>query len=509
MSYPDEPNLIIPMASTVNERGVAGYTHSVTNSEDQRKLNCFYELSKNQMTGKGTLTLTKRPGVTIDANTYGTSAQAAYLAINAPGNAASYPAVFYTVTAGADIKVSTSAFTRLILSSAFSLRPTYVDFTAISNAQVVVLQMVNTVTQTAHSVSFVTVANLSAGNAWTAIVDADFTGLQHVGKMEHLDGYAFILAGNNLIWNSTLNELESGTGTSWVATNFLAKQMQQDRAVGLARLSNKLLAFGENTVEVFYNAGNTTGSPLGRITQLNQRIGLVPMVQSSAGGTHYYATSEDKIYFVGRRSGGAQSLGVFFFNGQNFNKVSSAYIDKILSEQSGSLYSVNALGFNGQSAVAICLTAPTAATQRSLLFFPEWKEWFEWTSTVFSPVNGGGYHLGVSQPHKLYTFAASDKWQDDTTSYQWFSQFKLPTKGSPRNVLNMYGVDADTARSANDLTVEISRDDCVSFSTVGTIDLTQDRKVGFRGGPFRNAYIRLGNTNAVETRIHNFLARLG
>lgn len=498
----DEPNVIIPLASSYNERGVAGYTHSVTNSEDQRKVNCFYELAKNAMTGKGTLTLTKRPGVTIDANTYGTSAQASYLSINAPSTAASYPAIFYTLNAGADIKVSTSAFTRTILSSAFSLRPTYVDVTSISNAATVVLQMVNISTQTAHSVSYVSVSDLSAGNAWTAITDVDFTSLQHTGKMEHMDGFAFIMAANNLIWNSDVNSL-----ANWTATSFLAKQMQQDRPVGLAKLGPRLLAFGENTVEVFYNAGNTAGSPLGRLTHLNQRIGLAVMIQTSAGGTHYYATSEDKIYFVGRKAG-LSSLGLFSFDGQNFTKISSPYVDKILSEESASLFSVNTIGFNGQAAIAVCLTAPTTSPQRSLLFFPEWREWFEWTSSIFSPVNGGGYHLGITSPHKLYTFSTSDNWQDDGTSYAWSTQFKLPMNGASRKFMLMYGVDADKDASANNLTVEISTDDCTSFSTLGTIDQTQDRKILFRGGSFRKAHIRLGNTNARPSRLHQFLARI-
>jgi hypothetical protein len=74
----------------------------------------------------------------------------------------------------------------------------------------------------------------------------------------------------------------------------------------------------------------------------------------------------------------------------------------------------------------------------------------------------------------------------------------------------MYGVDADTdtAGLGNTLTVELSTDDSQTFSTLGTIDLTQDRKILTRGGSFRKGHIRLGNTNSRPTRIHNFLARI-
>lgn len=510
----DEPNVVIPLASSFNERGVTGYTHSVTNSEDQRKINCFYELAKNSMTGKGTLTLTKRPGVTISTGTYGTSAQTAYLVLNTLRGGEIAHAVFYLLSG--DAKVSATGGTATILSPATSLYPSFVDLTAISNVRNAVIQLTGLGT---HRVFFATVANVATGGAWTEIVDVDFTTLGHTGKMEHLDGFAFILTDQNLIINSDTNSL-----ANWTAANFLAKQIRQDRPIGLMRLGNQLIACGDETSEMFFNNGNTSGSPLGRLAHLHARIGLVPTVgvvssTTGRGGTHYYATIEKRLYFVGRRSGGGSqsslatglspSVGVFAYDGANFEKVSTSYIDKILSEKFDSIYSVNEIGFGGSSAVAIGITAPGVSPMRAYLFFPDWKEWFEWTSDVFSPVNSGELYLGLgSNQHKLYSFAGTDKWQDDTTSYAWSTQFKLPTNGASRRFMPMYGVDADTDASANNLTVEISTNDCVSFSTLGTIDQTQDRKILFRGGSFRKAHIRLGNTNARPSRLHQFLARI-
>lgn len=512
----DEPNVIIPLASSFNERGIAGYTHSVTNSEDQRKINCYYELAKNALTGKGTLTLSKRPGVTIGTGTYGTSAQTSYLVLNTLFGAQIVHAVFYLVSG--DVKVSSETSTATILSPATSpnVYPSFVDITAISNVHNAVLQLTGTGT---HRVFFATMANVSIGGAWTEIVDADFTGMSHRGKMEHIDGFAFILNDQNLIVNSDTNSL-----ANWTANNFLAKQIRQDRAIGLMRLGNQLIACGDETSEIFFNNGNTTGSPLGRLPHLHAKIGLVPTVgvistTTARGGTHYYATIEKRLYFVGRRSGGGSqsvsatglspSVGVFAYDGQNFEKVSTPYIDKILSEKYNSIYSVNAIGFNGVGGVAINITAPGVSPQRFYVFFPDWKEWFEWTSEVFSPINSGEQYLGLgSLQHKLYSFAGTDKWQDDTTSYAWSTQFKLPTNGSSLKFMPMYGVDADTDASANSLDVNISTNDCVSFTSLGSIDQTQDRKVLFGGGSFRKAHIRLGNTNARPSRIHNFLARI-
>lgn len=503
----DEPNLVLPLAITANQRGAAGYTHSVTNREDQVKLNCVYEVSKNSLTGKGTLVLSKRPGVSdsSDGNSYGSSTQNVYLAVQAPmaSNTSQGDYFIWIINvSGSQIRASSSSTSTNIVAFGV-VAPGYIDKTNIGGTDTVVLQTVPLATSSPHRIWF-----SSAIATWTEITDADFTALIHRGKMEHMDGYAFIIESKNRIFNSDVNSL-----ANWTATSFITKQIVQDVPVGLAKLNNQLLAFGQETVEMFYNAGNTTGSPLLPIRHLHQRIGLIAPIQTADEKGHYYAVSGNKLYFVGRNTIGKSSVGVFSYDGSSFSKISTSYVDEIIGERVFSITgfsSVNSVGINGQQGVAFLLTNPNVSSPRWLIYFPVWNEWFEWTSSVFLPINNGENYLscGTNIKNKIYKFSPSDNWQDDGTSYQWFTQFKLPTKGSNRNVLNMYGVDADTARSANDLTVEISRDDCQTFQTLNTIDLTQERKVAFRGGVFRNAHIRLGNTNAVETRIHNFVARV-
>jgi len=510
----DEPNVILPLATSINERGVAGYTHSVTNSEDQRKLNCIYELVNNHVTGKGTLSLSKRPGVTNAQFNYGAiSAGTAYMILDL-NLGADTSAIFYKD--GNDNK-SVANGSRVILNAS-TYFPGFCDMTAISNVPNAVVQLISTV-GAAQKVYFASNSDVNAGNAWTQMsassatsATGGFTVLFPRGKMEHMDGFAFTLNRDNKIFNSDSNSL-----SEWQAASFLAKQIKQDLPVGLARLSNKLLAFGQETVEGFYNAGNTVGSPLGRIPQLHSRIGLVPMSEApqsspGAGGTHYYCTISNNLYFIGRYSNGV-NCGLFAFNGSEFGKVSSSYVDKILSERvsAGTVYSVSALMINGQSMVSISFSLPGVSPHIALLYSTEWKEWFELNSTVFSSVNNGKFHLGVgTKQTSIYSFDSSDNWQDDGTSYQFMTQFRLPTNGSSRKFMPMYGIDADTDSGglASTLTVEASDDDCVSFSTLGTLDLTKDRKMLFRGGSFRKRFMRLSNINSRPTRIHNFLARV-
>jgi hypothetical protein len=505
---PDEPNLTVPLAVSYNERGVAGFTHTVTNSEDQRKVNVTYEPVKNQMTGKGTLTLVKRPGVTEKVGAHGTNTQSVFLI----AKGANPIAPTMIVRTGSDINATVSGGLAYPIVIDPNQNPAFVDKT-ITYAGTVGTEYLFLQTRR-PSLSFAQrafYANLTT--TWVEITDVDFTALMLVGKIEHMDGYFFGLDANNLVWNSDLNSV-----SSVVATSFIAKQVYRDRPVGLARLGKQIIAFGENTAEPFVNSGGTTGSPLSPVGHLAEKIGLVAPDISLVGAGHYYCTIRNKIYFVGREGGGqietdtatGKSVGVYTYNGQSFEKISNPYLDKIFSEVARtSFYSVNSVSVNGQVAAAFMLTSPNAASQRSLLYFPVWKEWFEWTSTVFSTINDAGYFLpcGTDVKDKLYYFAASDNWQDNGTSYPWSIQFKHPGRNA-RNFMHMYGVEADTDTVANTLLVEKSDTDNGVFTTLGSIDMTKERKVLFGGSSFYRRHIRIGNTNARPCRIHNWLARI-
>lgn len=513
-----KPNLNMPLATSYNERGVAGFTHTQTNSEDQRKINCFYEVMKNPLTGQGKLSLSKRPGVTINASSFGLSTQAAFGITTdffsglTKAALVSSPIVFANPNAATNRIIAyggSGSSTAVSLSSGGSVAEIFLDKTFISNVETIVIQARSQATLTAQERTYF--SGSSVGAAWTEISDSDFTGGvgppfndRFRGKMEHMDGFAFILLNNNSIINSDLNSL-----ANWTATSFINKLVISDAPVGLTKFSNQILAFGENSVESFYNAGNATGSPLLPIKQLANKIGMVRT--SFSVGANYSCILNNKLFFIGRRAGGQASVGLFSYNGSVYEKVSPLYIDKIIGEKvdGDSYFSIGTFGFNGQSAIAISFTPVTATTQRWLMFLPDWNDWFEWNSTVFGPINNGEFFLGVpTNQQRVYNFTSSDNWQDNGTSYTAQTQFKLPYDGHQRKRMAEFGVLADTARSTNMLSVEFSDDDYISFINIGAIDLARDIKTLNRGGSYRQRAVRLSSTNALETRLHAFVARV-
>ena len=506
----DKPNVVLPLAYSYNERGVQGYTHAVTNGEDQRKVNCFYEPVKNNMTGKGTLTLSKRPGASICTATLGFSTQVPYAVCRNLNVGIDFPPVLFAVTntgthiiashkTGANGSVTTVAS----LGGGTAYIPRFAQVVQRYSAGVgeenFLVQAVQP--EFGQRVFYTTNAN----GAWNEITDVDFPTII-AGKIEQIDGYLFAFDASGFIRNSDLNSLDA-----WTATNYKAKEIALDRAVGLAKQGNQLLAFGDTSVEVFYNAGGTTGSPLGRLSHIANNIGMVNTYrtgQNIGSGMDYYCTIGKRIYFVGRETGALNSVGLYSYEGGQFTRASTTYTDKILSDSRDTIFSVNAISVLGQEAVSICFTVPGDATQRWLMFFPEWKEWFEWNSTIFSSVGNGQWFVGTSDKNRVYSITDSDLWQDNGTSYQWLTQFRLPSNGGSRNRMTMYGLDADTDTSANSITVDVSDDDCQSFYTLGSLDLTRDRKMGFRGGSFRKRHVRLSATDARPKRVYQFLARV-
>ena len=268
----------------------------------------------NTSSNSQTLYLAKRPGVADSGSTYGTSAQVGYLIHSAPGVFGSSTNQWVFSTSGDDVRGSSSTTTTVIATAA-GYKPAYVDRAAVGANDTLILQLKNaTGVQTVwYSTDIAT---------FTQITDSDFTGLVERGKMEHIDGFAFIMDNTNkAIYNSDLNSL-----SAWSAASYIVKQVVQDEAQGLMKFGAKLLGFGSETNEAFVNIGNAEGSVLQRIPNSIHKIGLADQT-TLVGSTHYYTNVDDKLYFVGREAS-ATSLSVYMYNGERFERVSTQAIDK-------------------------------------------------------------------------------------------------------------------------------------------------------------------------------------
>lgn len=102
-----------------------------------------------------------------------------------------------------------------------------------------------------------------------------------------LDQTLYVLATDGTVWGSTL-----GNGKDWSsALNVITAEAEEDAGVFIAKHHDNVVVFGRRTIEFFYNAGNPTGSPLGRRKDLTYNIGCADPMSVWQHG--------DDIYFLG------------------------------------------------------------------------------------------------------------------------------------------------------------------------------------------------------------------
>jgi len=489
----------LPLALSNDQRGVDANATLFTDANDQRRINSYYELPRETAgSTEQKVLLTKRPGVSQDAGTYGDSGQTIYVIGKNPADAWGPDPWIYTDDASGNQKVHNASTSTTILATSTDYQPRFVDTVTFGTTKYAVVQLQNITTPTATPAQKVYYATVIG--TFTIIAAAgtqDFGALSHRGKMVFLDNIGFIADDDNRIWQSNVSDL-----SKWDSSEFLGRTIQQDEPQGLMLVRNHILFFGEKTVEVYVNQGNVTGSILGRVPHSAQRI----VMGSCAGGgsglvgkTDYYTTIGDMGFFVGNYGGSATNQSLISYNGNRFDKVSRPVEDKILS--SSTVYSINRVGFGGKVAVAIQLTLPTAATQRFLMFFPDLNDFFIWETTVFSPVNNEEYFIGIDDTQKLYTFGTTNKWQDNTTDYTMTTQLKLPLPNNKWRSMPVCGVIADSTTTTSNLGVSFSDDDGQNWTTARNIDLASRKKEITGCGGFRERMVRLTHTDSLECRL--------
>lgn len=117
-----------------------------------------------------------------------------------------------------------------------------------------------------------------------------------------MNGYLFAAADNGRIYNSTAG----GVLGTWAATDYIVPEIYPDKVSYLDIHKNYLVAFSDNSIEFFYDAGIEVGSPLARQESYTSRVGLVGT--GIAGRQKNTAKINDDIYFVGRNLSNSRSL---------------------------------------------------------------------------------------------------------------------------------------------------------------------------------------------------------
>lgn len=449
---------------------IVGASGSALN-KDRRFINCWMETVIDQFNGTKTIYLVKRPG---------------FAALNTPQAGSIGNDVMVWTGQGAGTKVI-SAFgsidssiydgvTRLVTNAA--------DTTKITGK-------VTAITETVISNVATLVISSSDGTAWyyqnagtvTKITNVNYpgnAGLTPVGAFAHMDGYAFIMDSTGGVWNSDLNSV-----TAWSASSVIQANSYPDRGIGLVRKGDKIVAFGSETIQFFYNAGNAFGSVLSRIESMTLKIGCV--------SANAVAKLSNEIYWTGSSPEGG--LAVYAL-ADGVSRISTPEIDRILVLAGASNITMSSIKMYGRSFVIV-----TASTV-SYIYCVEEKAWHEWNSP-----NGILWNrcAGVSVGSEQVMYAVSSAttsgkvfiinptnytYLDNGSAYTATAQSALVGKGNVKTFWEEIELIADQETSASEMSIYATDDDYQNSTLLGTVDLSSDRpRITRCGSAYRRAFI--------------------
>ena len=148
------------------------------------------------------------------------------------------------------------------------------------------------------------------------ITDVNYPALTVDGSA-YLNGYLYVMDTSGSIWG-TPNQNDFST---WSSTNVINAWGTSGKAVALRNYLNEVLAFKTYSVEVFYDSGNSVGSPLLPVQQINIRWGI--------SNPSTIQKIDDQIFWVGQSQTGENAV----IQMVNFNPVpiSNEAINRIIS----------------------------------------------------------------------------------------------------------------------------------------------------------------------------------
>ena len=571
------PTVKIPLVGVYQTRGPGDPYQNWLLGKDQKFSNCIFSLIKNPVTGKSFLYTSKRPGLESDttygavnsggANTLMCAGTTKYTRKNywCNWNGTNTMTVYEGVVT-TSVTIGTVTVTSLIwaeFSETLISGVTYAVFVINDNGTSACYyypsNIVTSVVGDTHSNTTVDslpttvglyvgqpitgtgipantrIASIDSGVAITLdtaatatnadvtftltklvkITDTDFP-TDAVGPMVFLDGYGFILTASGSIYQTNIN-----TMASIGVNNYLSVNAFTDAGKGLAKIKNTLVAFGESSIEFFYNAGNPSGSVLSPIKQAVLRCGIPGNAQAFASFKRITQIGDD-IYFWGVEtnpetafliSGRGDNHHVYKLSGFQLFRMSTpetaAFLQGIVPRkiEAFSVAGKNYLMITATSLATKCivwdldLDLPSEWVVAASAYMVNWHEAFSLGGSRFltddrTNIRGLYFTEGdAAVASKLDADASTGK-----AVTRIIQSIKVDFETTKRKFVTGATLVADKESTGTE-TVEYSDDDGANWVTWGTFDLTSMQPKLTRGGSFKGGrQFRLTNAAAVAGR---------
>jgi Phage stabilisation protein len=330
----------------------------------------------------------------------------------------------------------------------------------------------------------------------TVAVNADVDLPAHDPNIVFIDGYLFALRANSAeIWNSANND-----PFSWDPTSFISTEMEADLVIRISKLNNYLIAFGRETIEYFWDAANTPGTPL-------QRNDTPVKINAYIGGLSIYGNI---IYYIGADANGQPD--VFVLKDFKCDSVATPSISRYLSSATDGVtnWAGNIISVQGHSYYMV-----TAGTAKTFIYDVETQLWMRWafqqnstfdlaqSCVVSTSLNTKTYFALANGTSTIYRFD-KDLYQDAGVNFTC----TVVTEGNDFGTLNRktmkrLSLIGDRTPITAYMNVSWSDDDYQSFTTPRSVNLNQDLASTYQLGSFRQRIFKLTFTENTLMRIQD------
>jgi hypothetical protein len=234
-------------------------------------------------------------------------------------------------------------------------------------------------------------------------IDVDFP-VACVKGIVYLNGATYVMNSNGEIWGSVPNSVD--VDGDWSAINFIAAQIEPDDGVYLAKQLVYVIAFGQWSTEVFFDAGNPTGSPLGPVQGSKISYGC-----ASADSVQEI---DDRLFWISSTKSAA--IQVSMMDQLNHQVISTDPIDRLI--QSSNLTQVQSLQLkiNGHNFYILTLKDINI----TLAYDIKENLWHQWTDAngnyfpyAFYAYSADRHHVLQHESNGNLYYADTDYFNDD------------------------------------------------------------------------------------------------
>lgn len=328
-----------------------------------------------------------------------------------------------------------------------------------------------------------TLSTIDSSNVAVAGADGDMP--VHIPTPVFLDGYIFIIKINSAdIYNSNLNN-----PLLWTPGDFITAEMRADQLTTLAILNNYILAFGNSSIEYFWDAAIATGSPLQRNDTPIKLTGFV-----SAAATH-----GNKLYFVGGEE--SSTPGVFVMEDFKIKPIGNEAIRRHLGSLTGTFTedirgSIISMGGHDFYVLDTGILTYVLEIETGL-----WMRWVFKQGTQF-PVTFAANVLTNSLYHSLFIISnvvykfVPTLYRDDGVNFTCTLVTDKIRFDTYRNkFMSRLVIWASRPNASSSITVSWTDDDYTTYSTAISVDLFSERPTLYRLGRFRERAFKFTYTD--------------